>query len=39
MSGVTGINCDHCKEGYWNLGSGKGCERKFFLIKRKKGCF
>jgi hypothetical protein len=24
---VEGLQCDRCAEGYWNLGSGKGCQQ------------
>lgn len=24
---VDGLQCDRCVEGYWNLPSGKGCQR------------
>ena len=27
LSNVTGIQCDKCADGFWNLGSGKGCQK------------
>lgn len=31
---VTGMRCDFCEHGYWNLGAGNedGCERKCSVI-------
>lgn len=27
LSNVIGIQCDKCADGFWNLGSGKGCQK------------